>query len=98
MLITKKCPLKEVFPVYKFDFSSPGLKEYEEILKNKDVELVRKGLAAITKEVTDSDRTITSFINTLELDRDNEVVMPKGGIFDQYENNRVVLLAHNYHV
>src|SRR5690554_4048085 len=52
----------------------------------------------ITKQVNvdDDDRTITATITTSAVDRVGEVVMPKGGDFDNYMKAPTVLYAHDY--
>ena len=52
----------------------------------------------VAKEIsTDDDtRTITAVINTAAIDRAREIVLPKGGNFDAYMKNPVVIYAHDY--
>jgi len=47
-------------------------------------------------EVDDDERTITATISTGIVDRENEVLLPKGAEFEQYLKNPVVLWAHSY--
>lgn len=47
-------------------------------------------------EVDDDERTITATISTGIVDRENEVLLPKGAEFEQYLKNPVVLWAHDY--
>lgn len=48
-------------------------------------------------EVDDDERTVTAVISTSAVDREKEVLLPKGADFEQYEKNPVVLWAHDYH-
>jgi HK97 family phage prohead protease len=57
---------------------------------------VRKQFIAETK-VDDDERTVTAVISTDLVDRDNEVMLPKGGNFEQFLKNPVVPWAHSYH-
>ncbi len=65
--------------------------------KDKDKSGMIKKVYAAKIEVDDEDRTVTATINTLDVDRDHEVVMPKGAILDWFLKNPVVLWAHNSH-
>jgi HK97 family phage prohead protease len=47
-------------------------------------------------EVDSEERTVTAVISTSGVDRDSEVVLPKGGNFENYLKNPVVLWAHDY--
>lgn len=49
-----------------------------------------------TKESTDEDNTAIAAISTDAIDRDKEVMSPKGVDFDNYNKNPVVLWAHSY--
>jgi len=44
----------------------------------------------------DEERTITAVISTDAIDRDNEILLPKGVNFEQYLKNPVVQWAHDY--
>jgi HK97 family phage prohead protease len=66
--------------------------------KSKHVEPVKHlkaCLAVQTKEEGD-DRTITFIGSTGDLDRDNEVLSPKGWDLKRYKKNPVFLWSHNY--
>lgn len=43
-------------------------------------------------------RTEVAFVGTDSVDRDREVMLPKGGVFDQWKKNPVVTWAHQYDV
>jgi len=52
----------------------------------------------IAKTEVDSDeRTVTGIISTSTVDRHKDVMLPKGGDFEKYLKNPVVLWAHEYH-
>ncbi len=59
------------------------------------MKLIRKTYQAETK-ASGEDRTLIVKISTANPDRSNDVVMPKGVIFDNYQKNPVVAFAHNY--
>jgi len=47
-------------------------------------------------EANDEENTITAVINTGTVDRDKEVLLPKGADLAKYRKNPVVLFGHNY--
>ena len=47
-------------------------------------------------EVDEQERTVTAVISTGAIDRDQEILSPKGADFTQYLKNPVVLWAHQY--
>lgn len=49
-----------------------------------------------TKESTDEDNTAIAAISTDAIDRDKEVMLPKGVDFENFNKNPVVLWAHDY--
>ncbi len=49
-----------------------------------------------TKESTDEDNTAIAAISTDAIDRDKEVMLPKGVDFGNFNKNPVVLWAHDY--
>ena len=63
-----------------------------------DLEFIRKGIQAEGVEVDDDARTITSYVSTAMVDRDDEVMAPKGVLLAHYIKNPVVLWAHKYDV
>jgi HK97 family phage prohead protease len=50
----------------------------------------------VTREIGEEDRTVTAVISTGTVDREEEVLLPRGGSFDTYLKNPVVLWAHQY--
>lgn len=57
----------------------------------KNIDLVAKSITVDIEK-----RTITAVINTDQVDRSKEIVLPKGGRFDNYMKNPVVIYAHDY--
>jgi HK97 family phage prohead protease len=47
-------------------------------------------------DVDDEERTVTAVVSTDVVDREGEVLLPKGVDFEQYLKNPVVLWAHDY--
>lgn len=47
-------------------------------------------------EIDEDERTVTAIINTATVDRDREIVLPKGADLEQYLKNPVVQWAHDY--
>jgi len=60
-----------------------------------DDEIRHKGYEC-KAEVDSEENTFTAVINTGIVDRDREVVLPKGGDFNQFMKNPVVPFGHNY--
>lgn len=50
----------------------------------------------VKAEIDTDERTVTAIISTSAVDRDHEVVIPKGIDFENFTKNPVVLWAHNY--
>lgn len=46
--------------------------------------------------VNEGERAVTATINTAAVDRDGEVVIPRGGDLKDFEKNPIVYFAHNY--
>ena len=59
--------------------------------------MLYKQFAAVKIDTNATERTVTATISTGEVDRDNEVLVPKGGDFTNFLKNPVVLWAHNYY-
>jgi len=58
-------------------------------------EMIKKQFAG-KAESDDEERTVTATISTGIVDRENEVLLPKGADFERYLENPVVLWAHEY--
>lgn len=56
-----------------------------------------KAYDADAMSVQAGERSIIATISTATVDRDKEVVLPKGGDLKHFRKNPVVLLGHNYH-
>lgn len=65
--------------------------------KPSEIEFVRKGFIAESKGTDDEERSSTELINTADIDRDNEILMPKGADLSHFKKNPQVLWAHDYH-
>lgn len=81
-LITERMKLKDIFPDKVEEFG--------------DVEFCRKGFESEKTETVTAEHSIISYISTLDVDRDDEVLLPKGVVLDDYNKLRVVLWAHDY--
>ena len=58
--------------------------------------LTRKQYVAKAIDIDEDERTVTATISTDTVDREREVLLPKGAEFDHYLKNPVVLWAHDY--
>jgi hypothetical protein len=71
---------------------------YPNMCKGEDDsrEFIRKGLVPSVIEDGTEERTIISYITTLALDRDMEVILPSGIDVSDYMKNNVVMWGHDY--
>lgn len=67
-------------------------------IKEEDVEYIRKKtpLKAEDIKIEDGERAAIRFINTADVDRDNEIVVPDGAQVKDFGKSMTVLYAHNY--
>lgn len=91
-LFTERLKLKDVMPEKAKDIA----KEYG--LKENEIDFVRKSnpINPDDIKIEDSERAAIRYINTPDLDRDGEIVMPDGGIIKDYQKNPTVLYSHDY--
>jgi len=61
----------------------------------KENKLFKQFIAKV--EIDDVERTVTAIISTDSVDRDGEVVLPKGANLESYLKNPVMLWAHDYY-
>lgn len=87
----------------KYDRLKPTLpKEMTEALRNEgffiesDAVVKRSGYADTKAKVDESERSVIRYISTREMDRDNEILDPKGIDYKLYNLNPVVMWAHDY--
>ena len=89
-LITERIPLGEVHE----DIANSLAKELDR--KPSELEFVRKGFVAESKGTDDEERSSTDLISTSDVDRDNEILLPKGADLSHYKKNPQVLFGHDY--
>ncbi|MHC4745028.1 MAG: hypothetical protein ACYS8Z_24185, partial [Planctomycetota bacterium] len=58
--------------------------------------LIHKQFISEDTKVDAEERTVTAVISTGAIDRDGEVLLPKGVVLEAYLKNPVVLWAHDY--
>lgn len=90
-LITEQLKLKDLYP----DLAQSIANEHG--IKEEEVALVRKGLTPADVKFEEGERAAISYITTNTVDRDMEIVDPKGAMLKDYKKNPVVLFGHNYH-
>jgi len=90
-LITTRKTLAEVMPGVGVPEALRG-----RFGKADEVPFIRKGLVPADVEFPEGERGAVSYITTLAVDRDEEVVLPSGGDLTDYRRNPVVLWAHKY--
>jgi len=59
-------------------------------------DLKRFGYVAECKLADGAERTVTAVVNTARVDRDREIILPKGIDLEQFRKNPVILWAHDY--
>ncbi len=64
--------------------------------KASELEFVRKGFVAESKGTDDEERSSTDLISTADVDRDNEILLPRGAELTHYKKNPQVLFGHDY--
>ena len=91
-LFTERMKLKDILPEKARDIA----KEYK--LKEDDIEFIRKKTPLKAEDLTieDGERAAIRYVNTADLDRDNEIVMPSGGQVNDFKKSPTVLYAHDY--
>lgn len=91
MLITQKIKASNIgLPTWaKQVLKDRGLKENE-------IEVLRKGISPEDTKVNKKERSTVDYITTKVVDRDGDIVVPKGAVLDHYRKHPVVLFAHNY--
>lgn len=59
-------------------------------------DMIHKSYEAKLETVGEGERAVIAIVNTATLDRDKEIVLPKGADLTNYRKNPVVSWAHNY--
>ena len=91
-IFTERLLLKDILP----DRAKDIAKKYK--LKEEDIEFIRKKnpLNAEDLQIEDGERAAIRYINTADVDRDNEIVLPSGGQVNDFKKSPTVLYSHNY--
>lgn len=89
-LITQRLKLVDIYPEKAEELA----KKYKK--KADEFELVRKGKVSERIEVHKGERAVVNYITTGIIDRDGEIVDPKGADLKYYRDNPVVMWAHRY--
>ena len=82
-----------------FDIYPDLAREYAKKLhkKKEDIEFTQKFYASDKAEKIDAERAVVSYITTTTIDRDNEVLLPKGMKSERYEKSgKPVFWGHKY--
>ena len=90
--------MKERFPVAKLlpMLSDEIAAEVRGIVQDVDgAEYRRKSITEKAKVDAD-ERSVTRYISTRDVDRDQEILVPDGAMLEEYRKNPVVLFGHNY--
>ena len=62
----------------------------------EDALVIRKGVARDIEDVKPGERAAIQYISTRDVDRDREVMVPKGAILDEFKKAPQVLWGHDY--
>ena len=89
-LITRRVPVKNI-----------GLPKWvNKVLKDHKIDdhavMIRKGISPEDTKFKEGERSSVDYITTKAIDRDGEIVVPKGAILDHYRSHPVVLFGHDY--
>jgi len=91
-LFTERLKLKDIMP----ERAKSIAKEYS--LEEDKLEFIRKSnpLNPEDIKIEDGERAAIRYINTADLDRDKEIVMPDGGLMKDFLKSPTVLYSHDY--
>lgn len=91
-LFTERFLLKDILPEKAKDIAQ----KYK--LKEDSIEFIRKKtpLNPADLKIEDGERAAIRYVNTADLDRDNEIVLPSGGQVNDFKKSPTVLYAHDY--
>ena len=86
---------------FGFPMPSALASEIEKVVKGlpkhlKDMGIQRRSFIAEAKDLIEGERADISLITSDAVDRDAEVMLPKGGNWKQFQKNPVVTFAHKY--
>lgn len=88
-----KLKLKNILPVLPRAVQE-GISD---IVDNPDEAILDRKTATVKQtDLKEGERAITQYVSTRDMDRDNEVLMPKGCILSQFKKAPQVLWGHNY--
>lgn len=82
------------FSDFNLDLSDKVLKSLKEAGVDGDSTFVRKGLTTDDIKIEEGERASIDYISTREVDRDGEIVLPKGAILDHYMLSPVNFFGH----
>lgn len=85
-------PLSKLLPMLPGEVAS-AVKEH---INPDDAELRRKGTAGARAQIEDGERAAIQVISTRDIDRDGEILDPKGAVLTEYLLNPVVMWNHDY--
>lgn len=88
-----KLKLKNILPVLPRAVQE-GISD---IVDNPDEAVLDRKTATVKQtDLKEGERAITQYVSTRDMDRDNEVLMPRGCILSQFKKAPQVLWGHNY--
>lgn len=97
--MTSRRKLKEVYPHFSLKGYGEEIEQYQPVVDSDQAEVIYKSVEMkqpSDSDINDTEKSIISYINTLAMDRDMEVVLPDGAVLDHYAKNPTVLLSHDY--
>ena len=100
-LITTEIKFKEFINDICSD-SMFSIEEIQGIQKEFGIEddtvIIRKGLTPKDIEFKEGENAVISYISTKKLDRDKEIVLPKGAVLSEFKKHPVVCFKHNRNI
>lgn len=88
-LVTKWYSLEEFYP----DLVNQVSKAYH---LEGEIPFVRKGFVSSDVKFAEGEKATIDYITTDSIDRDSEIVVPKGIVFDQFQRHPIVPWCHDY--
>lgn len=85
-------PLSALLPMLPGEVAS----EIKEHVTDPGEAVVRRKASDVRTQIADGERAAIQVISSRAIDRDGEILDPKGGVFTDYLLNPVVLWAHDY--
>jgi len=90
--------LDQIKSLYGITKELDGLKQLIKEYDLDEVEFIEKGFSGTEKgfEVNEEERSVVKYVSTISVDRDGDIIIPEGGVFDDFNKHKVILYAHRH--